>query len=88
VASLPDALLWCPPAGEPRRVAVETQTREAVVVQRMPTRSVANVNGLFVLQWGSQGTGDGQFNKPHGVAVDAEHVYVCDQHNRRVQVFR
>jgi DNA-binding beta-propeller fold protein YncE len=39
-------------------------------------------------QWGTFGTGPGQFNMPWGVAVDAEdRVYVADWRNDRLQVF-
>jgi sugar lactone lactonase YvrE len=42
----------------------------------------------FVLAWGSQGTGLGEFNEPRDIAVDGEgHLYVADTGNRRVQVF-
>ena len=44
--------------------------------------------GAFVTQWGSQGSGNGQFNNPNGVAVDGNgNVYVADTWNRRVQKF-
>ncbi len=42
----------------------------------------------FDLKWGSSGSGDSQFNKPRGVAVDtAGNVYVVDGENHRVQKF-
>jgi DNA-binding beta-propeller fold protein YncE len=42
----------------------------------------------YQLQWGSFGTGDGQFNGPAGMAVDAVgNVYVADYGNHRVQKF-
>jgi len=41
-----------------------------------------------LLQWGSRGSGPGQFQLPHNVAVDARgRVYVTDRDNRRVEVF-
>ena len=44
-------------------------------------------NGKYLLSWGSKGTGPGQFNLVHSVAVDADHVYVADRNNDRIQVF-
>ena len=42
----------------------------------------------FVSKWGSQGTGNGQFNAPFGVAVDPSgNIYVSDQGNSRVEKF-
>jgi DNA-binding beta-propeller fold protein YncE len=44
--------------------------------------------GRFLLAWGSKGTGPGQFNSVHCVAVDdRRRVYVADRNNNRVQVF-
>ena len=43
---------------------------------------------LLLLQWGTPGTGAGQFDSPSGVAVDAGgHVYVSDLGNGRIQKF-
>ena len=45
-------------------------------------------DGKFVRQWGRKGTGDGEFDLVHDVAVDkAGRVYVADRSNSRVQVF-
>jgi DNA-binding beta-propeller fold protein YncE len=45
-------------------------------------------NGKWVKNWGSRGTGQGQFNIVHGIAIDAQgNVYVGDEGNKRVQVF-
>jgi hypothetical protein len=45
-------------------------------------------NGKWIKNWGSRGTGQGQFNIVHGIAIDAQgNVYVGDEGNKRVQVF-
>jgi DNA-binding beta-propeller fold protein YncE len=48
-----------------------------------------DTNGLYLAQWGSAGTGNGQFSSPVGIAIDtANNVYVADQSNpARVQKF-
>ena len=47
-----------------------------------------NREGDYVSHWGTKGTGDGQFNLVHDVAVDAKgRVYVADRSNSRVQIF-
>jgi len=44
--------------------------------------------GQFISQWGTPGSGDGQFNEPHGIAVDGSgNVYVADYGNQRIQKF-
>ena len=48
----------------------------------------ATLEATYVLQWGTQGSGDGQFAFPGGVAVDGSgHVYVADLANHRIQKF-
>ncbi|MFC1798871.1 C13 family peptidase, partial [Thermodesulfobacteriota bacterium] len=44
--------------------------------------------GTYVAQWGTFGTGDGQFDRPLAIEVDASgNVYVADTFNNRVQKF-
>ena len=42
----------------------------------------------YLMQWGSEGSGPGQFNGPQDVAVDnTGNVYVADTQNHRIQKF-
>ena len=44
--------------------------------------------GKFIKQWGEHGSGPGQFDVPHSMAMDVEgRLYVGDRWNNRIQVF-
>ena len=44
--------------------------------------------GKLLTQWGGKGTGPGQFEVAHGVAIDAKGLlWVADRENQRIQVF-
>lgn len=50
-------------------------------------RQVFNTEGEFLLKFGSNGEGNGQFNAPTGVAVDVNgNIIVADWGNSRIQV--
>lgn len=45
-------------------------------------------DGRYQFEWGKRGTGPGEFDLPHAIAVDHRgRVYVADRSNARVQVF-
>jgi len=45
-------------------------------------------HGKFLLSWGKLGSGPGEFNSPHGLAMDREgRLYVADRSNSRIQIF-
>ena len=47
-----------------------------------------SMDGTFINEWGSEGSGPGQFNQPWDVAADLEgSIYVTDTWNHRVQKF-
>jgi DNA-binding beta-propeller fold protein YncE len=49
---------------------------------------VFDSEGNFIMKWGNQGSGDGQFKAPSSIAVDGSgDVYVADTGNNRIQVF-
>jgi peptidylamidoglycolate lyase len=45
-------------------------------------------DGELEFQWGAKGSGEGDFDLPHGLALDgAGRLYVADRSNSRIQVF-
>jgi tripartite motif-containing protein 71 len=49
---------------------------------------ILSADGTFLAEYGTQGSGEGQFNGPDGLAIDASGaLYVCDTHNNRIQKF-
>lgn len=47
-----------------------------------------SADGELLLSWGQPGTGPGQFNLPHGIAIDSRgRVFVADRENSRLQIF-
>jgi len=44
--------------------------------------------GNHLFKYGKKGKGCGEFNKPEGIAVNHERMYVADMNNDRVQVLR
>lgn len=47
-----------------------------------------DAEGEYLMEWGELGSGPGQFDLVHGVAIDRNHrVYVGDRSNDRIQVF-
>lgn len=49
-------------------------------------------NGMLLTEWGMQGSGDGEFDMPGGIAVESNNqldkaVYVADKNNHRIQKF-
>jgi tripartite motif-containing protein 71 len=50
---------------------------------------VFDPQGRFLSKWGTQGTGDGEFLWPRGLAIDGDgNVYVADPADNRIQVFK
>src|SRR5579872_4262138 len=45
-------------------------------------------DGKFIKAWGKQGSGAGEFNNPHSLAMDSRgRLFVADRGNSRVQIF-
>ena len=56
---------------------------------RIEEFDVSGATVSFTRKWGTQGSGDSQFNNPQGVAIDPTNanVYVADRDNGRVEEF-
>jgi sugar lactone lactonase YvrE len=45
-------------------------------------------DGKFIKYWGTKGSGPGELDLPHNIAIDSEErLYVADRTNKRIQVF-
>jgi len=45
-------------------------------------------DGTFLMSWGSTGSGPGEFNVPHTIALDSRgRVFIGDRGNNRIQIF-
>lgn len=83
------------PLGLPRGVAVDDRGRVYVVdtVNQtvrvyVPSDDETSPAPVYAFSFGEEGTGDGGFEFPNGVAVDSRgQVYVTDRVNNRVQVW-
>ncbi|MEZ4735546.1 MAG: hypothetical protein R3E79_51295 [Caldilineaceae bacterium] len=74
----------------PLPIAVAVDTVGNVYVTDLESNRIQKFdsNGTYLTQWGSFGSGDGQFNRAFGIAVDgAGNVYVADADNNRIQKF-
>ncbi len=46
-------------------------------------------DGGYLLEWGTTGSGPGQFSTPHDLAIDSQgRVFVGDRGNSRIQIFQ
>jgi len=71
-------------------VAIEANGDILIADGEGPNTRVARFTsrGKFVQWWGGKGTGPGQFNVPHSIALDSSgRIYVADRSNNRIQIF-
>ncbi len=45
-------------------------------------------DGTFIKEWGKKGSGPGEFDTPHSIAMDSKgRIFVADRVNNRIQIF-
>jgi len=72
------------PTGTP----TETPLLPATVTSTSTVTPLLTGCHSYLLQWGSLGTGNGQFNSPYGIAVDGSgNVFVVDYGDNRIEKF-
>ncbi len=74
---------------EPSDIAYSASSKKVYVADTYNhCVEVLNYDLSFSSKFGSEGSGEGQFNNPYGVATDnTGRVYVADSWNNRIQVF-
>jgi len=83
-------LKWDSGATLPSYIAVDPLSNNVYVVNSYYHRiEMFDSSGTFLSNWGSQGTGRGQFEYPSGIAINDGfgNLYVTDTGNHRVQHF-
>lgn len=78
------------PFNEPTHLAVDPRNGDLYVADGYSNSHVHRYtpDGKYVSSWGESGTGEGQFNIVHNIAIDVDGwVYIADRENHRVQVF-
>src|SRR5229473_6762067 len=71
-----------------RRTTISRATLVVLALAWVLPREAIAQAPPYLLQWGTPGSGNGQFKGPSGIAVDAGHnVYVVDRENQRIQKF-
>ena len=71
----------------PQNIAIDDEGNVYVTdLGNMRVQKFKN-DGTFLLSWGSQGSGSGQFKAPVGIAIYEDSVFVVDNQLNRIQKF-
>ena len=78
------------PFNRPTDVAIDPRNGNIYIADGYSNARVHKYrpDGEYITSWGESGTGPGQFNIVHGIAMGKDGmIYIGDRENRRVQVF-
>ena len=66
-----------------------TTTSENILVADTNNNRIQifDLDGTYLSQFGSLGSGDGEFITPRGITANSTHILVADSNNHRIQVF-
>ncbi len=72
----------------PVGIAVDSDAKIIYIVDTLVSKiQVYSLDGKYIKTIGKEGGGDGEFNKPTYIALDADkNLYICDSMNHRVQI--
>ena len=72
----------------PQGVAINSRGEVVVTETSKHCVSIFSLSGQKLLEFGTHGSGQGQFNTPRGLTMDSEgNILVVDQYNHRIQKF-
>ena len=75
----PGQFLW------PMSVAVDNDVNVYVADEYLDRITVFSKNGEYLSHWGTHGSGDGGLDRPSGLAIRDDIIFVVDSRNHRVQ---
>jgi RHS repeat-associated protein len=75
------------PLSKPADIAIDSNSRIWIADTENNRIQKLSATGEYTTAFGTEGTGTGQFKKPHGVVVSNEKVWVTDTENNRLQEF-
>lgn len=68
-------------------IALDNDNKMYIVETMRHRILILDKDGNFIGTFGSEGSGNGQFKYPQGIAITSDRIYVTDGSNNRIQVF-